>query len=68
MIDGLGDWFTRQEAKHTTATSVAPIAAEADSGPPPVTDVDPNDGVTSVGDFGGRLAVRLPESRHDGNE
>ena len=68
MIDGLEDWFVRQEAKHTPATSIAPIAAEPDSGPPQVTDVTPSDVVTSVGDFGGRLAVRLPESRHDGNE
>ena len=68
MIDGLGDWFLRQEAKLTAATSVVPHAAQTDSGPPPVTDVDPNDGVTSVGDFGGRLAVQLPESRHDGND
>jgi len=68
MIDGLGDWFSRQKAKRSIATSVAPSLEEADSGPPPVTDVNLNDGVTSVGDFGGRLAVRLPESRHDGND
>ena len=71
MIDGLEDWFRRQEAKHTAVTSVALPAARHNSGLPRTiepTDVEPIDVEPSVGDFGGRPSVRLPESRHDGIE
>jgi hypothetical protein len=84
MIDGLEDWFTRQEAKRKgDATSVNQREVQQNSGlarPPDVdsasigasigaTDADDDDGTYApVGDFAGMPAVKLPESRHDGLE
>ena len=73
MIDGLEDWFLRQEANERAAvTSVATKKETRDSGLPRVTDVPASDEAidvdASVGDFGGRPSVGLPESRHDGME
>ena len=79
MIDGLEDWFLRQEAKLSSgsATTSDPERVQADSGLPAVIDVPgdfdaidvaSNEGDGTVGDFGGRPAVKLPESRHDGND
>jgi hypothetical protein len=77
MIDGLEDWFQRQEARQeakerAAVTSVTPKQVAANSGPRPITDVPTNDGAIdvdpSVGDFGGLPSVGLPESSHDGQE
>jgi len=78
MIDGLEDWFLRQQAKErAAATSVTTSRESTDSGLPRVTDVPVNDAKAidvaidvdaSVGDFGGMPSVGLPESRHDGQE
>jgi hypothetical protein len=78
MIDGLEDWFLRQQAKErAAATSVTTSRESTDSGLPRVTDVPVNDAKAidvaidvdaSVGDFGGMPSVGLPESRHDGME
>jgi hypothetical protein len=83
MIDGLEDWFKRQEAKLSSQLS----ALRPDPGPSDgaqvkpgvtqdapdfrgITDVVGVEGETdvdpSVGDFGGRPSIGLPESRHDG--
>lgn len=81
MIDGLEDWFLRQKAKkRELATQPQGVAAHSGlRGAPPhsglhedtdveATDVEATDVEASVGDFAGIPAVRLPESRHDGND
>ena len=79
MIDGLEDWFRRQEAKDRTARGDgeqrSPVVTHDVMEPESITDVeetesitDADDESTSVGDFGGRPRVSLPESRHDGND
>lgn len=79
MIDGLDDWFVRQQAKRSAGSAGTSDREQADSGRPAVNDVSgdfdaidvasrsdvaADDG--AVGDFAGRPSVRLPESRHDG--
>jgi len=74
MIDGLEDWFLRQEAKSSApAETTSSPEAQANSGLRHDTDVEPTDGEPTDGessvDFAGRWAPgRMPESRHDGNE
>jgi hypothetical protein len=75
MIDGLEDWFRRQEAKRSAAGGASvmrPSAPRADSGLVSATDVGASDvdddAGPSVGDFAGRPSIGLPESRHDGFE
>lgn len=63
MIDGLEGWFHRQLAKEKSLSnddSGLPLQ-RTNSGLPPTIDVE--DGA-SVGDFGGRASVGLPESHH----
>ena len=81
MIDGLEDWFVRQQAKLSAGAATTSNREQEDSGRPAVNDVlgdfDASDVASSsdvvtddddeaVGDFAGRPSVRLPESRHDG--
>jgi len=72
MIDGLEGWFHRQLAKEKSLSnddSGLPLQGtnsglplqRTNSGLPPTIDVE--DGA-SVGDFGGRASVGLPESHH----
>lgn len=82
MIDGLEDWFVRQEAKRSSGAATTSDREQADSGHPAVNDVSDDfdasdvasrsdvvaDDDEAVGDFAGRPSVRLPEARHDGLE
>ena len=82
LLDGLEDFFRRQEARVRAAQAdgaqAKPVARRDAmrpevtdvAGSPALTDVDPSDveDGPSVGDFAGRPSVRLPESHHDGND
>ena len=80
MIDGMEDWMARrgeisidEPEEHQSHTSEV-LRTKADSGPPPITDVEPIDVepidvdidvdidvmTPSLGDFGGRPRVGLP--------
>lgn len=82
MIDGMEDWFARQEAARAEAASMpekddgaqqSPVIQQSITDEKSIDSIDSIDSdddatETSVGDFAGRPAVRLPESRHDGND
>lgn len=82
MIDGLDDWFRRQESRASAhmrrddGARVKPGTDQADGAQPkPVSAADESisfetdgDSETPVGDFGGRPSVGLPLPRHDGLE
>jgi hypothetical protein len=77
MVDGLEDWLNRQNSRAELAGSSSvssPPPAPAHSGLPStagdVAPSDVDDGDTSVGDFGGRPSIGLPDASWNdgGNE
>ena len=79
MVDGLEDWLARQSAKAELAgssTVSSPPPPAVHSGLPSPSDVEPSDVAeaesdvdASVGDFGGRPSIGLPDaSWNDGTD